>query len=107
MYVPNGAPFVPPDPFYWAWLPMAKTPFSDDTSILVLEKLKDQEFVQSLVDDLRRLFKVSNCKRTDVRVRLTRVCVWMMCTRKLLEFTNCLQLLNIADQNSQSCVHEA
>ena len=37
---------------------MAKVPFSDDTTYLVLDKLKDPEFVQSLVDDLRRLFKV-------------------------------------------------
>ena len=63
--------FVALDPFYWAWLPMAKTPFSDDTAILVLDKLKDQEFVQSLVDDLRRLFKVSPVttdRQTDIRV---------------------------------------
>lgn len=46
------------DPFYWAWLPMAKIPFSDDIRVLVLDKLRDPEFVQSLVDDLRRLFKV-------------------------------------------------
>ena len=37
---------------------MSKTPFSDDTAILVLDKLKDQEFVQSLVNDLRKVFKV-------------------------------------------------
>ena len=47
------------DPFYWAWLPMAKTPFSDNTAILVLDKLKDTGFVQSLVDELRKVFKVS------------------------------------------------
>ena len=38
---------------------MAKIPFSGETTALVLDKLKDPEFVQSLVDDLRRLFKVS------------------------------------------------
>ena len=99
-YVHNGGPFVPLDPFYWAWLPMAKTPFSNDTSILVLDKLKDQEFVQSLVDDLRRLFKVRDYKQTDIHCTCTAyssVCVyvWMTCTRKLLEFANCLELLNI------------
>ena len=39
---------------------MAKVPFSDETTFLVLDKLKDPEFVQSLVDDLRRIFRVSN-----------------------------------------------
>ena len=38
---------------------MAKVPFSDDTAILVLDKLKDPEFVQVLVDELRKVFKVS------------------------------------------------
>ena len=38
---------------------MAKVPFSDDTAILVLDKLKDPEFVQELVDELRKVFKVS------------------------------------------------
>ena len=46
------------DPFYWAYLPMAKVPFSDEITFLVLDKLKDPEFVQSLIDELRRLFKV-------------------------------------------------
>ena len=49
------------DPFYWAWLPIAKIPFSDETKALVLDKLKDPEFVQCLDDDLRRLFKVAAC----------------------------------------------
>ncbi|CAI7991535.1 Phosphatidylinositol 4-kinase type 2-beta [Geodia barretti] len=62
--IDNGLafPFKHPDewrtyPFYWAWLPMAKIPFSEETKTLVLDKLKDHEFVQGLVDDLRRLFK--------------------------------------------------
>ena len=38
---------------------MAKIPFSEETKTLVLDKLKDHEFVQGLVDDLRRLFKVA------------------------------------------------
>lgn len=37
---------------------MAKVPFSDETIFLVLDKLKDTDFVQSVVDELRRLFKV-------------------------------------------------
>ena len=37
---------------------MAKVPFSDETIFLVLDKLKDTDFVQSLIDELRRLFKV-------------------------------------------------
>ena len=48
------------DPFYWAWLPLAKVPFSDDIAFLVLEKLKDDDFVQSLVEELRTVFKVSH-----------------------------------------------
>lgn len=46
------------DPFQWADLPMAKVPFSDDIIYMVLEKLKSQDFVQDLVTDLKRLFKV-------------------------------------------------
>ena len=48
------------DPFYWAWLPLAKVPLSDDIAFLVLEKLKDDDFVQSLVEELRTVFKVSH-----------------------------------------------
>ena len=44
---------------------MAKTPLSDDTAILVVDKLKDQEFVQSLVDELRKVFKVSQAWSID------------------------------------------
>ena len=47
------------DPFYWAWLPLAKVPFSDDIAFLVVPKLKDNDFVQSLVEELRAVFKVS------------------------------------------------
>lgn len=49
------------DPFYWAWLPLAQEPFSETVCYLVLDKLKSQQFVQSLVDDLRVVFSVS-CK---------------------------------------------
>lgn len=52
------------DPFQWAWLQMAKTPFSDEIANLVLDKLKDLEFVQDLCDDLRRLFRVSFSSNT-------------------------------------------
>ena len=37
---------------------MAKVPFSDDIAFLVLENLKNTDFVQSLVDELTELFKV-------------------------------------------------
>ena len=46
------------DPFYWAWLPLAQEPFSETTCYLVQDKLKSQQFVQSLVDDLRAVFSV-------------------------------------------------
>lgn len=47
------------DPFHWAWLPMAKRPFSTEIKDLVLDKLKDMSFIDCLCDDLRELFKVS------------------------------------------------
>lgn len=63
------------DPFYWAWLGMAKVPFSDETANLVLGSLKDAQFIQSLIDDLRVVFKV---------------CVkWVWCETVLLD---CLSL---------------
>ena len=43
---------------------MAKIPFSDGIAFLVLDKLKDDDFVQKLVDELLTLFQVSaklNC----------------------------------------------
>lgn len=62
--IDNGLsfPFKHPDewrtyPFYWAWLPMAKIPFSDGIAFLVLDKLKDEDFIQRLVDDLLKLFR--------------------------------------------------
>ncbi len=42
------------------YLPMAKIPFSDNIVFQVLEKIEDDDFVQSLVNDLRREFKVSH-----------------------------------------------
>jgi len=39
---------------------MAKVPFSDEIADLVLDKLKDGEFIQSLIDDLRTVFHVSS-----------------------------------------------
>ncbi|KAL7064081.1 hypothetical protein AAHC03_05080 [Spirometra sp. Aus1] len=62
--IDNGLafPFKHPDewrayPFYWAWLPMAKVPFSDQIRDLVLPKIIDSEFVNGLVRDLYFLFK--------------------------------------------------
>lgn len=54
------------DPFYWAWLPMAKKPFSQEIRDLILPQLSDSSFVQSLCDDLYELFKVSVCMREYV-----------------------------------------
>ena len=45
---------------------MAKVPFSDDIAHHVLENLKDPEFVQNLVDDLRTVFKV--CSDTNLLI---------------------------------------
>lgn len=47
------------DPYYWAWLPVAKIPFSSETRDLVLPQLSDMNFVQDLCDDLHELFKVN------------------------------------------------
>ncbi|BHF64769.1 Phosphatidylinositol 4-kinase type 2-beta [Sparganum proliferum] len=62
--IDNGLafPFKHPDewrayPFYWAWLPMAKVPFSDQIRDLVLPKIIDSEFINGLVRDLYSLFK--------------------------------------------------
>jgi len=48
------------DPYHWAWLSYAKTPFSQEIKDLVLPSLKDTSFVQSLCDDLYELFRVSS-----------------------------------------------
>lgn len=64
--IDNGLafPFKHPDswrayPYHWAWLPQAKTPFSNITKELVLPYLSDMNFVQDLCDDLYTLFKVN------------------------------------------------
>ncbi|CAH8548046.1 unnamed protein product [Schistosoma rodhaini] len=63
--IDNGLsfPFKHPDewrayPFYWAWLPMAKEPFSDAIKEAVLPLLSDMHFINSLVRDLHNLFKI-------------------------------------------------
>lgn len=62
--IDNGLafPFKHPDewrayPFYWAWQPYAKIPFSDEIKCLVLPKLSDSDFVKELSTDLYELFK--------------------------------------------------
>lgn len=62
--IDNGLafPFKHPDewrayPFLWAELPMAKVPFSSEISCVLLEKLKDDVWMQDLVHDLGNLFK--------------------------------------------------
>ncbi|XP_069467666.1 phosphatidylinositol 4-kinase type 2-alpha isoform X2 [Ambystoma mexicanum] len=44
-------------PFYWAWLPQAKVPFSQEIKELVLPKISDPNFVKDLEEDLYELFK--------------------------------------------------
>ncbi|XP_064630914.1 phosphatidylinositol 4-kinase type 2-alpha-like isoform X2 [Lineus longissimus] len=62
--IDNGLafPFKHPDewrayPYHWAWLPMAKKPFSEEIKALVLPQLSDMNFVQDLCDELYELFK--------------------------------------------------
>lgn len=61
--IDNGLafPFKHPDewrayPYHWAWLPFAKTPFSEEIRELVLSSISDMNFVQSLCDELFELF---------------------------------------------------
>uniref|UniRef100_A0A8B9BTA4 Phosphatidylinositol 4-kinase type 2 n=1 Tax=Anser brachyrhynchus TaxID=132585 RepID=A0A8B9BTA4_9AVES len=44
-------------PFYWAWLPQAKIPFSQEIKDLILPKISDPNFVKDLEEDLYELFK--------------------------------------------------
>lgn len=62
--IDNGLafPYKHPDewrayPYHWAWLPLAKKPFSQEIKDLVLPQLSDMNFVQELCDDLYELFK--------------------------------------------------
>lgn len=62
--IDNGLafPFKHPDewrayPFYWAWLPQAKQPFSDATREVMLPQINDLDFVSDLCDDLKRMFE--------------------------------------------------
>ncbi|XP_011409619.1 PREDICTED: phosphatidylinositol 4-kinase type 2-alpha-like [Amphimedon queenslandica] len=61
--IDNGLafPYKHPDewrayPFYWAWLPLAREPFSENIKEAVLDKLKDLQFVQSMTDEIRAVF---------------------------------------------------
>lgn len=61
--IDNGLafPFKHPDewrayPYYWAWLPYAKIPFSAETKKLVYAELTDMNFVQDLCDELYHIF---------------------------------------------------
>lgn len=62
--IDNGLafPFKHPDewrayPYYWAWLPQAKKPFSEEIKNLVLGQLSDTDFVDELVYELGLLFE--------------------------------------------------
>ena len=48
-----------PDPFYWAWLPMAEEVFSKETRDLVVPKLQSPGFSSGLEEELFELFSVS------------------------------------------------
>lgn len=61
--IDNGLafPFKHPDewrayPYYWAWLPYAKIPFSKETKDSVYAQLTDMNFVQELCDELYQIF---------------------------------------------------
>jgi phosphatidylinositol 4-kinase type 2 len=62
--IDNGLafPYKHPDewrayPYYWAWLPQAKIPFSDEIRDLILPQLSDMNFVQELCEELYEQFK--------------------------------------------------
>uniref|UniRef100_A0A914SE02 Phosphatidylinositol 4-kinase type 2 n=1 Tax=Parascaris equorum TaxID=6256 RepID=A0A914SE02_PAREQ len=46
------------DPYHWAWLPMAKNPFSEEIIGLVLPSIDSTGFVKELCEDLRKIFKM-------------------------------------------------
>ncbi|EDQ90707.1 uncharacterized protein MONBRDRAFT_1112, partial [Monosiga brevicollis MX1] len=61
--IDNGLsfPFKHPDnwrtyPFHWAWLPLAKRPFSEETILRVLPQLEREEFIEDMGDQLYVLF---------------------------------------------------
>jgi len=61
--IDNGLafPFKHPDewrayPYYWAWLPYAKIPFSQETQKHFYAQLADMNFVHELCDDLYQIF---------------------------------------------------
>lgn len=61
--IDNGLafPFKHPDewrayPYYWAWLPYSKIPFSQETKKHVYAQLTDMNFVQELCDELYHIF---------------------------------------------------
>ena len=61
--IDNGLafPFKHPDewrayPYYWAWLPYSKIPFSEETRRTYYGLLTDMNFVQEICDDLYHVF---------------------------------------------------
>lgn len=61
--IDNGLafPYKHPDswrayPYYWAWLPQAKVPFSRETRELILPLLGDMNFVQVCCKTLKEVF---------------------------------------------------
>jgi len=77
------------DPYHWAWLSYAKTPFSQEIKDLVLPSLKDTSFIQSLCDDLYELFQVRHVYRQFFFVLFCTVCLLLL-TRILVQLIfNC------------------
>jgi len=71
--IDNGLafPFKHPDewrayPYHWAWLPFAKTPFSNEIKELVLPAVSDMNFVQEICDELFELFSTDKGFDKDV-----------------------------------------
>jgi len=71
--IDNGLafPFKHPDewrayPYHWAWLPFAKTPFSNEIKELVLPAISDMNFVQEICDELFELFSTDKGFDRDV-----------------------------------------
>ncbi len=73
---------------------MAKVPFSSEISCVLLEKLKDDVWIQDLVHDLGNLFKVLHYTvlRQQLRI-ITRLSKLILCPGIYDNVYNCLMWL--------------
>ncbi|VDL90985.1 unnamed protein product [Schistocephalus solidus] len=114
--IDNGLafPFKHPDewrayPFYWAWLPMAKVPFSDQIRDLILPKIIDSEFINGLVRDLYFLFRVSTSYFNTffpvllAPFNLRSFCCWVVFQSK----TFVCSLFILVTTQTKNSIHEA